>query len=44
MCPERERYSRSVKNQLRWFEKENNELNHFAAVKEHSRSAADQVL
>jgi len=41
-CPEKERYGRSAKNQLRWFEKDCGKLNHLAAVKEHSRSAADQ--
>lgn len=41
-CSEKERYGRSAKNQLRWFEKDCGKLNHLAAVKEHSRSAADQ--
>ena len=42
ICPEKERYGRSAKNQLRWYEKEEGRLNHLTAVKEHSRSAADQ--
>ena len=42
ICPEKERYGRSAKNQLRWYEKEDGRLNHLTAVKEHSRSAADQ--
>merc|ERR1719400_484400 len=41
ICPEKERYGRSAKNQLRWYEKEEGRLNHLTAVKEHSRSAAD---
>ena len=42
ICPEKERYGRSAKNQLRWYEKIGGRLNHLTAVKEHSRSAADQ--
>ena len=42
ICPEKERYGRSAKNQLHWYEKKDGKLNHLAAVKEHSRSAADQ--
>ena len=42
ICPEKERYRRSAKNQLWWYEKEKGKLNHLSAVKEHSRSAADQ--
>ena len=42
LCPEKERYGRSTKNQLRRYEKIGGNLNHLAAVKEHSRSAADQ--
>ena len=38
LCPEKERYGRSAKNQLRWYEKEEGRLNHLTAVKEHSRS------
>lgn len=33
MCPEKERYGRSAKNQLRFFEKEDGLLNHLTAVK-----------
>ena len=42
ICPERERYSRYVKNQLRSYEKLNDVVNHRATVKEYSRSSADQ--
>jgi hypothetical protein len=44
ICPEKERYSRSAKNQLRTYEKINalDEVNHKAVVKEYSRSSADQ--
>ena len=38
LCPERERYSRSTKNQLRPFEKMEGVINHKATVKEYSRS------
>ena len=41
ICPEKERYSRAIKNQLRCYEKVNGEVNHRATVKEYSRSAAD---
>jgi len=42
ICPEKERYSRSAKNQLRFYEKTNmGEPNHRAVVKEYARSAAD---
>ena len=42
ICPERERYSRAIKNQLRFYEKINGEVNHKATMKEYARSAADQ--
>ena len=42
LCPERERYSRLLKNQLRLYEKMNESINHKAVVKEYSRSSADQ--
>ncbi|TRY78583.1 hypothetical protein TCAL_08141 [Tigriopus californicus] len=44
ICPEKERYSRAVKNQLRSYEKLEGRLNHKAAVKEYSRSSADQEI
>lgn len=44
ICPEKERYSRFVKNQLRSYEKLDGRLNHKAAVKEYSRSSADQEI
>ena len=44
ICPERERYSRAAKNQLRVYEKfEDGGVNHKAVVKEYSRSSADQA-
>ena len=33
LCSEKERYGRSAKNQLRWFEKQGGLLNHMAAIK-----------
>ena len=42
ICPERERYSRAIKNQLRFYEKLNGDVNHKATMKEYARSAADQ--
>ena len=42
ICPERERYSRAIKNQLRFYEKLNGDVNHQATLKEYARSAADQ--
>lgn len=44
ICPEKERYSRSGKNQLRIYEKKDGILHHEAAVKEYSRSAADASI
>ena len=42
-CPEKERYERTTKNRLEWYEKgEGGRLVHRTVVKEHSRSAADQ--
>jgi len=48
-CPdfslEKERYARSMKNRLEWYKREQGReggLSHAIAVKEHSRSAADQ--
>ena len=44
-CPEKERYERSAKNRLEWYEKATGgKLSHTSAVKEHSRSAADQGI
>ena len=44
-CPEKERYERSAKNRLEWYEKASGgKLSHTSAVKEHSRSAADQGI
>ena len=44
-CPEKERYERSAKNRLEWYEKvDGGKLSHTSAVKEHSRSAADQGI
>ena len=42
ICPEKERYSRSAKNQLRFYEKIEGAVHHKAVVKEYSRSSADQ--
>ena len=44
ICPEKERYSRSAKNQLRIYEKKDGILHTKAAVKEYSRSAADASI
>ena len=44
ICPEKERYSRSGKNQLRLYEKYGGIVHHKAAVKEYSRSAADASI
>ena len=44
ICPEKERYSRAIKNQLRVYEKLYGEVNHKATVKEYSRSSADQEV
>ena len=44
ICPEKERYSRSAKNQLRLYEKYGGIVHHKAAVKEYSRSAADASI
>jgi hypothetical protein len=45
ICPEKERYSRSIKNQLRVYEKlDVGFVNHKATVKEYSRSSADQDM
>lgn len=44
ICPEKERYSRAVKNQLRVYEKFNGMVNHKATLKEYSRSSADQEI
>ena len=44
MCPEKERYGRSFKQQLRIYEKLDGVLDPRLAVKEHSRSAADQEI
>lgn len=44
ICPEKERYSRAFKNQLRIYEKVNGLVNHKATVKEYSRSSADQEV
>jgi hypothetical protein len=33
LCSEKERYGRSAKNQLRWFEKQGGVLHHMAAIK-----------
>merc|ERR1719180_89464 len=45
-CPEKERYERSAKNRLEWYEKATGGKlsRHTFAVKEHSRSAADQGI
>ncbi|KAL1267579.1 hypothetical protein QQF64_032942 [Cirrhinus molitorella] len=44
MCPEKERYMRETRNQLSVFEviPETEKVDHFAAIKEYSRSSADQ--
>ncbi|XP_066542369.1 germinal-center associated nuclear protein isoform X2 [Hoplias malabaricus] len=44
MCPEKERYMRETRNQLSIFEvvPETEKVDHYAAVKEYSRSSADQ--
>ncbi|XP_043105018.1 germinal-center associated nuclear protein [Puntigrus tetrazona] len=44
MCPEKERYMRETRNQLSVFEviPDTEKVDHFAAVKEYSRSSADQ--
>lgn len=44
MCPEKERYMREIQNQISVFETipGTNEVDHGAAVKEYSRSSADQ--
>ncbi len=45
LCPEKERYSRVAKKQLPIYERLSSgldEVNHRAAVKEYSRSSADQ--
>ncbi|XP_048050228.1 germinal-center associated nuclear protein isoform X2 [Megalobrama amblycephala] len=44
MCPEKERYMRETRNQLSIFEviPETEKVDHFAAIKEYSRSSADQ--
>ncbi|XP_072541729.1 germinal-center associated nuclear protein [Salminus brasiliensis] len=44
MCPEKERYMRETRNQLSSFElvPETEKVDHFAAIKEYSRSSADQ--
>ena len=44
ICPEKERYSRSAKNQLRLYEKIDGIIHHKAVVKEYSRSAADASI
>jgi hypothetical protein len=44
ICPEKERYSRSSKNQLRLYEKIEGLVHHKAVVKEYSRSAADASI
>ncbi len=44
ICPEKERYSRAVKNQLRIYEKVHGGLDHKAVIKEYSRSSADQDI
>lgn len=43
-CPEKERYSRLVKNQLRVYEKSNDEMDPRSVIKEYSRSSADQDI
>ncbi|XP_055071228.2 germinal-center associated nuclear protein [Misgurnus anguillicaudatus] len=44
MCPEKERYMRETRNQLSVFEvvPDTEKVDHFAAIKEYSRSSADQ--
>ncbi|XP_051565497.1 germinal-center associated nuclear protein-like [Myxocyprinus asiaticus] len=44
MCPEKERYMRETRNQLSIFEivPDTEKVDHFAAIKEYSRSSADQ--
>ena len=43
-CPEKERYSRSAKNQLRTYEKDGaGSVDHRAALKEYSRSASISI-
>ena len=44
ICPEKERYSRAIKNQLRIYEKIHGNVNHKATLKEYSRSSADQEI
>lgn len=44
MCPEKERYMRETRNQLSVFEvvPDTEKVDHYAAIKEYSRSSADQ--
>ncbi|XP_076858543.1 germinal-center associated nuclear protein [Brachyhypopomus gauderio] len=44
MCPEKERYMRETRNQLSTFElvPDTEKVDHYAAIKEYSRSSADQ--
>lgn len=44
MCPEKERYMRETRNQLSVYEviPDTEKVDHFAAIKEYSRSSADQ--
>uniref|UniRef100_A0A6P7H8J5 Protein xmas-2-like n=1 Tax=Diabrotica virgifera virgifera TaxID=50390 RepID=A0A6P7H8J5_DIAVI len=44
MCPEKERLFREIKNQVAWYEQDDNEriMKHSKAVKQYSRSSADQ--
>ena len=44
ICPEKERYSRAIKNQLRIYEKMDGNVNHKSTLKEYSRSSADQEI
>ena len=44
ICPEKERYSRAIKNQLRIYEKIDGNVNHKSTLKEYSRSSADQEM
>lgn len=43
MCPEKERLFREIKHQVAWYEQDNDKnMNHNRAVKQYSRSSADQ--